>query len=407
MLQPTVSIKTDLRSATSTFTRLTSIDLLRGTVMIIMALDHVRDYFHAAAFYYNPTDLSQTTPAIFFTRWITHFCAPVFMLLAGTSAYLAGKKKSKQELSMFLLKRGLWLVFLEMVVMNFGWNFNIHFDLILFIVIWALGVSMIALAALIHLPMKGIIAISLIMIFGHNLLDGIQAEGNTLSTFLWSLIHQQAFFQWQGKMVLVGYPIIPWIGVMSLGYCLGIIFTSEFTSEQRKKILLQLGGGMIALFIILRATNIYGDPSLWSTQSTVFFTFLSFLNTTKYPPSLLYILMTIGPSLLSLAITEKTNNSLTKIISVYGRVPLFYYVIHVYLLHLLAMLAVELSPGRDWTMMILSEPIWFQGDFKGYGFSLGVVYLIWIGVVVGLYPLCKWYDQYKQSHKEKGWLSYL
>ena len=402
-----VHTEATLRKAQVTSLRLSSIDLLRGAVMIIMALDHVRDYFHAEAFLYNPTDLSQTSTGIFFTRWITHFCAPVFMLLAGTSAYLIGKRKSKKELSLFLLKRGLWLIFLEIIVMNFAWNFNIHFDIILFIVIWALGVSMIALAALIHLPMKVILGISLIMIMGHNLLDGYTAEGNNLSAFLWSLIHQQAFFTWQGKMILVGYPIIPWIGVMSLGYCIGRLFTPDVESAQRRKILIQLGTAIIVLFIVLRITNIYGDPSPWTKQSSAFFTFLSFLNTTKYPPSLLYILMTIGPSLLFLAFTEKANNSVTRIISVYGRVPLFYYVLHVYLLHLLAMLAMEFSPGRDWTMMILSQPIWFQSDFEGYGYSLGVVYSIWIGIVVALYPLCKWYDHYKQNHKEKWWLSYL
>lgn len=384
-----------------------SIDLLRGTVMIIMALDHVRDYFHAAAFHYDPTDLSQTNVALFFTRWITHFCAPVFMFLSGTSAYLVGRRKNKNELSLFLLKRGLWLVVLEMVIMNFGWNFDIHFNIIQFIVIWALGVSMIALAALIHLPINAILVLGLVMVGGHNLLDHIVVEGNSPTAFLWALIHQQGFFTWSDKMVIVGYPLVPWIGVMALGYCLGSLFTREVDAAKRKLLLARLGWALIILFIVLRISNVYGDPSPWEKQTTPLFTFLSFLNTTKYPPSLLYLLMTIGPSLLFLAYTEKVSNHAANVVSIYGRVPLFYYVIHVYLLHLLAMVAIELVPGFDWSNMVLTQPIWFAENLKGYGFSLVIVYLVWMVVVVGLYPLCKWYDRYKQSHKEKWWLSYL
>ncbi|HEX5167746.1 MAG TPA: heparan-alpha-glucosaminide N-acetyltransferase domain-containing protein [Cyclobacteriaceae bacterium] len=395
------------RSPALTGSRLISIDLLRGTVMIVMALDHVRDYFHAAAFQYDPTDLSQTSVSIFFTRWITHFCAPVFMLLSGTSAYLVGKRKSKRELSSFLLKRGLWLIFLEMVVMNFGWNFDIHFNIILFIVIWALGVSMIALAGLIHLPFKVILAIGIVMVAGHNLLDGYDIEGNNLSSFFWSIIHQQEFYTWDEKVVVVGYPLVPWIGVMALGYCLGSLYAGSVDPARRQRVLWQLGAAMIILFAVLRMTNLYGDPSPWTQQSTPVFALLSFLNTTKYPPSLLYVLMTIGPALLFLAFSENVNNTAARIISIYGRVPLFYYVIHVYLLHLIALFAVELVPGFEWTDMILRQPLWFQEDLKGYGFSLGIVYLVWISIVVGLYPLCKWYDRYKQSHKEKWWLSYL
>jgi uncharacterized membrane protein len=274
-------------------------------------------------------------------------------------------------------------------------------------VIWALGASMIALAGLIYLPYKAVMAVGIVMVVGHNLLDSIRVEGNTVEAFIWSLTHQQNFFTWNDKMVLVGYPLIPWIGVMALGYCLGKLFTAEFSSEARKRILIPLGTSMILLFIILRATNFYGDPSPWTSQSSSLFSFLSFLNTTKYPPSLLYLLMTIGPALLFLAFTEKTSNVFTRIVSVYGRVPLFYYVIHVYVLHLLAMLAAEFSPGYDWSSMILIEPIWFQTAFKGYGFSLAIVYLIWIAIVVSLYFPCRWYDRYKQTHKEKWWLSYL
>ncbi|MBL7707515.1 MAG: DUF1624 domain-containing protein, partial [Chitinophagaceae bacterium] len=192
--------------------RITSIDLLRGIVMIIMALDHVRDYFHTGAFLFNPLDLEKTNAALFFTRWITHFCAPVFMFLAGTSAFLVGQKKSKKELSYFLLKRGIWLVLLELTVINFGWNFDITFTNIYFIVIWALGLSMILLAGLIHLPFKLILVIAVLLVAGHNLLDNFHLPGNSLQAFGWALLHDQNFFSWQEKNFLVGYPILPWIG---------------------------------------------------------------------------------------------------------------------------------------------------------------------------------------------------
>ena len=388
-------------------TRIYSIDLLRGLVMIIMALDHVRDYFHAGAFVYDPLDLDKTSTVLFVTRWITHFCAPVFMFLAGTSAFLVGQKKTKKDLSLFLLKRGLWLVFIEIVITNFGWNFAITFPTILFIVIWALGISMIVLAALIHLSKKIILLIGIVLVVGHNLLDGIHVQGNNLPAFGWSLLHEPNFFTWQGKSFFIGYPVLPWIGVMTLGYCLGNLYTSCYGADKRRKILLLIGGSAIGLFILLRLINMYGDSSHWSQQKSTFFTFLSFINTSKYPPSLLYILMTLGPAVLFLAFTEKANSGFAKIISVYGRVPMFYYLLHIYLIHLLAMISSELFTNVDWRTWILNQPVWFNEELKGYGFSLGIVYLVWLAIVIGLYPLCKWYDRYKQSHKEKRWLSYL
>jgi uncharacterized membrane protein len=387
--------------------RITSIDLLRGSVMIIMALDHVRDYFHAGAFMYDPLDLEKTSTALFFTRWITHFCAPVFVFLAGTSAFIAGQKKTKKELSLFLLTRGLWLVLLELTLIAFGWNFDISFTNIYFIVIWALGISMIILAGLIHLPNKLILAIGIILVAGHNLLDNIHITGNNLKAFGWALLHDQNFFTWNGKNVLVGYPLLPWIGVMALGYCLGNLYTVGFSAEKRKKILVMIGVSAIVLFIVIRLLNVYGDPSHWAHQSSVFYTFLSFIKASKYPPSLLYILMTLGPAVLFLAFTENIRSAASRIISVYGRVPMFYYLLHIFLVHFLALVAAGLFTDFGWKVWILKQPLWFAEDLKGYGFSLGVVYLVWAGVVIGLYPLCKWYDRYKQSHKEKWWLSYL
>jgi uncharacterized membrane protein len=387
--------------------RIESIDLLRGMIMIIMALDHVRDYLYFGSFYFDPLDLQKTNGALFFTRWITHFCAPVFMLLAGTSAYLIGQKKTKKELSIFLLKRGLWLVVLEMIVVNFGWNFNIQFPTILFITIWALGISMMILAVLIHLPKKLILVFCIVLVAGHNLLDKVHVPGNTLPAFGWALLHEQQFFIWHKEILLIGYPLIPWIGVMPLGYLLGEWYAAGYSAAKRKRNLLILGSSAIVLFIVLRYSNFYGDPVKWTTQKNLFFTFLSFIKINKYPPSLLYILITLGPALVFLAITEKFRGRMVQVISVYGRVPMFYYLIHIYVIHLIALIVSAILPGQHWSIWILKDPIWFTTGLKGYGFSLPVAYIIWIAVVVGLYPLCKRYDKYKQTHKEKWWLSYL
>lgn len=387
--------------------RITSIDFLRGTIMIIMALDHVRDYLYSGSFFYDPLDLTKTSGILFFTRWITHFCAPIFMLLAGTSAYLIGQKKTKSELSIFLVKRGLWLIFLEMFVVNFGWNFNIAFPMFFFITIWALGLSMIVLAALIHLPIKLILGISVVIILGHNLLDGVHVPGSSLPAFGWSLLHEQQFFTWHKEILLVGYPIVPLMAVMSLGYCLGAWYAAGYEVSKRQRNLWIAGAACIVLFIVLRYTNLYGDPVKWSVQKNALFTILSFIKVNKYPPSLLYLLLTLGAAFLFLSFTEKSKGTVVKVVSVYGRVPMFYYLIHIYIIHLIAIIASALTPGQDWKIWFLKQPIWFTTNLKGYGFSLPVAYLVWIGIVIALYPLCKRYDDYKQANKGKWWLSYL
>jgi len=375
--------------------------------MIVMALDHVRDYLLRDSFYYDPLELDKTSGILFFTRWITHFCAPIFMLLAGVSAFLIGQKKSKPELSAFLLKRGVWLIFLEMIVVNFGWNFNIAFPMFFFITIWALGVSMIVLAGLIHLPKKIILIICIAVVAGHNLFDGVHINGATLPAFGWAILHEQNFFSWHKEIFLVGYPIIPWIGVMPLGYLAGQWYATGFDAGKRRKNLLITGIAALVLFVVLRYSNVYGDPVKWTTQKTPFLTFLSFLKVNKYPPSLLYLLVTLGPAFLFLAFTEKMNGAIVKVVSVYGRVPMFYYLVHIYVIHLIAMIASALTPGQHWSIWILQQPIWFTTSLRGYGFSLPVAYGIWMAVVAGLYPLCKRYDGYKQSNKDKWWLSYL
>jgi uncharacterized membrane protein len=383
--------------------RIQSIDLLKGLVMAIMALDHVRDYFHYSAFFFDPADPTQSTLPIFFTRFITHFCAPTFCFLAGTSAFMVGKRKSKSELSSFLLKRGLWLVFIEMTIVNFGWYFDIYFKSPGLLVIWSLGISMIVLAAVIHLPRKFILLFSLLLILGHNLLDTVHFEGN----FLWAILHEFKFFKLtDGVEFLVAYPLIPWIAVMALGYYFGAFYDNSFGSDKRKKLFNTIGITALIAFVIIRFSNVYGDPILFKDYGTLSKDLISFLNPSKYPPSLDYLLMTLGAAFLFLANAEKLKGKVVDFFSTFGRVPFFYYILHLYLIHLIALLFAELS-GFGWRIMILEDWVTETPTLKGYGFPLWVVYCIWIGVILLLYPLCKKFDTYKQSHKEKWWLSYL
>jgi uncharacterized membrane protein len=387
--------------------RVNSIDVVRGFIMIIMAIDHVRDYMNADAFLFDPTDLGKTTIPLFFTRFITHYCAPTFVFLAGTSAYLSGLKKTKNELSSFLLTRGIWLVILEMTLVNLGWFFNLHFTFFLLGVIWTLGICMIVLAALIHLPKWLLLTFGLSLVLFHNLLDGIHVEGNNLPALGWAMLHDQRVFTFGDFVILAAYPLIPWLGVMPLGYCLGSIYKPGFDARRRKRILVSLGLMAIGLFILLRSINVYGNLWPWTTESRPGFTFLSFLNVSKYPPSLDYLLVTLGPSLLFLAYFERPLNRFTKIIATYGRVPLFFYLLHIFLIHFIAMFAAVLT-GFKWTDMT-SFTFWINAlpKLKGFGFSLLIVYAVWLLVLVILYPLCKWYDRYKTTHKHNRWLSYL
>jgi uncharacterized membrane protein len=386
--------------------RVESIDLLRGLVMVIMALDHVRDYFHADAFLFDPTDLTRTNTALFFTRWITHFCAPAFMFLSGTSAFLIAQRKGKAALSRFLLTRGLWLIFLEFTVVNFAWFFEPSFPMIAFLVIWALGISMIVLAGLIWLPLPVVLAISLAMIAGHNLLDGINVPGNGINAFIWALLHKMQGFQFLNKAVFVAYPMVPWIGVMSAGYCVGRLYARDYDAGKRRRTLLWSGIIAVVVFVVLRYSNVYGNPFPWSRQTTAGFTILSFLNTAKYPPSLLYLLMTLGPSLIFLALTESSSGWLSDTLKTIGRVPMFYYLVHIYVIHLAAMLAAEFT-GFGWRSMVLQNWISFGSGLAGYGFSLAFTYAVWLSIVIVLYFLCRWYDRYKRANAEKWWLSYL
>jgi uncharacterized membrane protein len=388
--------------------RIESIDLLRGVVMVIMALDHVRDYFHINALGVNdPTNLETTTPILFFTRFITHYCAPTFVFLAGTSAFLYGRNKSKKELFKFLFTRGLWLIFVEIVIMNFLWWFDIHFDLINLQVIWAIGLSMILLSLLIYLPPKIILGIGLLLLFGHNLLDGITFQGNDPVAILWYILHQNQFIQLDHRMIGFYYPILPWIGVMSLGYLFGNFYGKDFDVALRKRWLLRFGFGAIVLFLIIRGINVYGDLVPWTEQKNATYTFLSFMNVSKYPPSLAYILVTLGPGMLFLYATENIQNKITRFFLVFGRVPFFYYVLHIFIIHLAALLLL-IALGDDWTKMILtSEFLSPNSPLNGYGYSLGITYLVWIIIVLLLYYPCLKYMKYKAAHRDKWWLSYL
>jgi uncharacterized membrane protein len=386
--------------------RIESIDLLRGIVMIIMALDHVRDYFHSEAFLYNPLDLSQTSASIFFTRWITHFCAPVFVFLAGTSAYLVGQRKGKKELSAFLLKRGIWLLVLEFTIINFSWFFNIQFSLLALTVIWALGIGMIILSAVIHLPFKAIIALGIVIVAGHNLLDSIHVDGKGPDWMLWSVFHENAAFPLGHFLIFVGYPILPWTGIMILGYTFGRLYQSDYGQAERERILFRMGVALIFVFIALRFLNIYGDPNGWTEQKNGLFTLLSFINVTKYPPSLLYVLITLGPALLLLSVAERFSNRTTGYLTALGRVPMFYYIVHLYAIHILGTIA-ALATGFELSDMVFNTWVTDSPNLKGYGFSLGIVYIVWAFVVLSLFPLCLLYDRYKTFHREKWWLSYL
>jgi uncharacterized membrane protein len=381
-------------------TRLESVDVVRGVIMIIMALDHTRDYFAIPG--QDPTNLGTTTIALFFTRWITHFCAPVFFLLTGTGAYLSLRRKSPSELSRYLLTRGLWLIFLEAVVMRcFAYQFNFDFRVTFLIVLWALAWAMIALSALVRLSATTVAVIGAIMILGHNLFDGV-----TSTNLLWTLLHGRGFLlNTPDHVVFVVYPLIPWIGVTMVGYGLGQIY--DWDAERRRTFLVRLGLALSVAFVALRAANLYGDPSRWAVQSTTVFTVLSFLNTSKYPPSLLFLLMTLGPAMLFLRAVDDGTPRVLRPALVIGKVPLFYFMLHFALIHLFAVIVCYARYGSAHWMF--ESPDLANYPFTtppGWGYPLPIVYLVWAIVVLTAYPLCRWFAALKQRRSDP-WLSYL
>jgi len=387
--------------------RIESIDLLRGLVMVIMALDHSRDYFHSTALVNDPLDMATTTPFLFFTRWITHFCAPVFLFLSGTSAWLQSGRKTKKELSRFLITRGLWLVLVDLIIITLGTTGNIYFSVFIIQTLWAIGISMAILGVMIWLPFYAILITGLVIVLGHNTLDFAEANHQGPFPLWWELLHRQGEYSlWEGHRLFIFYPFLSWSGLMMLGYCCGKIFTA-YETPQRNKILVATGLGLLVFFAALRFTNAYGDPLHWSGQKNALFTFLSFMNVQKYPPSLLYMCATIGPALIFLGLVKNTSGRLSKILIVYGRVPMFYYIIHFYVLSIIS-ISLYLSRGHTVAEGLKGVPgMPWRFVAPGEGYSLAIAYLIWISVVIALYPLCKWYDKYKSSHPEKKWLSYL
>jgi uncharacterized membrane protein len=397
-----MSISATVEPVVNKRVRIESIDVVRGVIMILMAIDHTRDFFGVPGA--NPTNLANTTVPLFFTRWITHFCAPVFFLLTGTGAYLALRKKSERELSRFLFTRGLWLIFLELVVTRgFGWQFNFDYHVTMLFILWALGWAMIVLSVLVYLPTSVVTTFGVVMIATHNLLDSVES-----SNPFWTILHSPNFIlNHPGHIVFVPYALIPWVGVTAAGYGLGQIYGNSWPSTRRKTFLLTLGIGLTAGFFILRAVNLYGDPRPWASQKSAAFTVLSFLNTTKYPPSLLFLLMTLGPALLFLwAVDAKTPRWLQPALTI-GKVPMFYYLLHIPLIHLIAIAVCYARYGQVHWMF--ESPTIGQFPFTpppGWGFSLPIIYLVWACVVLMLYPLCRWFAGLKQRRND-AWLSYF
>jgi uncharacterized membrane protein len=376
--------------------------------MILMALDHVRDFFHSGAQHFDPTDLTQTTALLFFTRWVTHFCAPTFMFLAGTGAYLQSRRgKSTADVARFLLSRGLWLVVLEVTFIRwFGWRMNFGSDQIFLWVFWALGMSMIALAGLIYVPWKPLLAVSLAVILLHNTLDALTPAQFGAFGWLWKLLHAPDVITVGSTMIFTDYLLVPWIFVMAAGYCFGRVL--DLAPEARARVLVKIGAGLMLAFVVLRWSNLYGDPRPWSPQPTLALTLASFLNCTKYPPSLLYLLMTLGPGILALGLLERVRLGERHPLIVFGRVPLFYYLLHLPLIHGLAILLFGIRYGR--TDFLFHNPPSLAGPAAlfppDYGYGLALVYVVWIGVVVTLYPACRWFAGLKQRNRAQI-LSYL
>jgi uncharacterized membrane protein len=378
--------------------RLDSVDLLRGLVMLLMALDHTRDFFAAGG--PNPRDIAD--PALFLTRWVTHFCAPTFIFLAGVSAFLYGERgRSVGKVSWFLLTRGFWLILIEFTLMRLCWTFSFHANVFVMQVIWVTGASMVVLAGLVHLPRWAIATIGLAMIAGHNLLDGVDADELGRAGWLWKLLHEPGLIEiGPHARLFVLYVLVPWSGVMAAGYALGPVFRLD--PARRRSFLLRTGAAVTAGFIVLRASNLYGDPAAWSVQASVLATLLSFIDCEKYPPSLLYLMMTLGPALILLALFERVHGALAGVVTTFGRVPFFFYVVHVAFIHALAV-------GFAW--ITVGDIGWTLGAFlsqkpASYGLGLPGVYVVWLCVLAALYPLCRAFAALKRRRRE-WWWSYL
>jgi len=386
--------------------RVPSVDALRGLVMILMALDHVREFFHWGAMSFQPDDLTRTTVALFFTRWVTHICAPVFMFTAGLGAFFwLSHGRTKAQLSQFLWTRGFWLIVLELTALRLAMNFSLVSGVVLLSVLWALGWSMIALGSLVHLPLRGLAFLSFSAIALHNLFDPVKASQFGGAAWIWNILHQPGIFNLNGVPVLAAYPLIPWIFVMAVGFCFGPIFSLE--PRERRRRMVRIGLALMLGFLVIRAINVYGDPLRWSGQAPGRIV-LSFLKCTKYPPSLDFLLMTLGPAILLMAWLDRIPLSKTNPLIVFGRVPLFYFLVHFYLIH---GLTIPFAWVRYGHAGFLLHPLPSLGGSRNffppdYGYSLWMVYAVWLAVVIVLYPVCLWFARLKERRRSI-WLSYL
>jgi uncharacterized membrane protein len=378
--------------------RIPSIDIARGLIMIIMTLDHARDFFHYPG--QPPLNLQSTTGILFFTRWITHFCAPSFVFLSGVSAFLAGMRRTKKELSYFLFTRGLWLILSDLLIISLLFTFDIQYHTWILEVLWATGFGMIILSLLIHTSLPVIAGVGAVIVSGHNILDHIQLPKTGWFSFLMSSPVSVVRLG-SDRVIFSLYAALPWSGILLLGYVTGRLYQHGFDAARRRKILLVSGSCVTILFVLLRVVNVYGDPSHWSVQRNTGYTILSFLNTTKQTPSLLFVAMTLGPVLILLSFAEKIKNRFTEICRVYGNVPYFYFIVHFSLLRLINILFILIG-GLPWQSS--GSPLVWQA--AGFGYPLWVVYAAWLSVVVLLYFPCRWYGNYKRTHGQ-WWLSYV
>ena len=384
--------------------RLESVDFLRGVVMVLMALDHVRDFFGAAAV--NPTNLAATTAPLFMTRWVTHFCAPVFFFLTGTGAALSLRTRSVAEVSRFLLLRGVWLLVLELLVVRWIMQFNVDYHVTMLTVFWALGWSMIAMSALVLLPTWMVTTIGVTLIAAHNLFDPLRPSSFGSLAPLWTVLHSPGVIVDHSQhVVFVAYPLLPWVGVAAAGYGLGPVY--GWSSERRQAFLWRTGAALSLLFLALRMVNTYGDPVRWTQQRSMMLTALSFINTTKYPPSLLFLLMTLGPALCILAAADRRIPTLLRGAVVYGKVPLFYYLLHLLAIHSLALIVCYWRYGE--THWVTESARLDQFPFAqppGWPSGLPVIYVIWICIAASLYPACRWFAGVKQQRSD-AWLRFF